>query len=67
MHSVVERAIGRLKGRFGCLHFLDVRSPTKVKKIIAACCALHNFALKKSDILEDEEVDEHEVNDDAVM
>ncbi len=53
--SSVERGIGRLKGRFHCLHFLDVRSPGKAKKIIATCCALHNFAIRHRDILEDED------------
>ena len=52
--SSVERGIGRLKGHFRCLHFLDVRSPNKAKKIIATCCALHNFAIKHRDILEEE-------------
>ena len=53
--SSVERGIGHLKGRFWCLHFLDVRLPNKAKKIIATYCALHNFAIKHRDILEDED------------
>ena len=63
VRSVVERGIGRLKGRFRCLHFLDVRSPEKAKKIIAACCVLHNFALKNNDITEDEEHDDNDGRD----
>ncbi len=51
----MERGIGHLKGHFRCLHFLDVHSPNKAKKIVATCCALHNFAIKHRDILEDED------------
>ncbi len=58
--SSVERGIGRLKGRFRCLHFLDVRSPDKAKKIIATCCALHNFAIRNRDFLDDEENDDND-------
>ena len=32
IRSMVERGIGRLKGRFRCLHFLDVCTPDKGKK-----------------------------------
>ncbi len=32
-----------------------MRSPGKAKKIIATCCALHNFAIRHRDILEDED------------
>ncbi len=43
--SMVEHGIGRLKGRFGCLHFLDARTPAKAKKIIATCCMHSNTML----------------------
>ncbi len=56
----MERGIGRLKGRFRCLHFLDVRTPGKAKKVIAACWALHNFTIKHRDILQDEENDDND-------
>ncbi len=59
-HSSVERGIGRLKGRFRCLHFLDVCSPNKAKRIIATCCVLHNFAIKHGDILEDEDNEDND-------
>ena len=57
--SSVERGIGHLKCHFRCLHFLDVHSPNKAKKIIATCCALHNFAIKHGDILEQEDNDDN--------
>ncbi len=57
---MVERGIGRLKGRFHCLHFLYARTPSKAKKIIATCYFLHNFALKHSDVLEDEFDDDND-------
>ncbi len=60
VRSIVERAIGRLKGRFRTLHFLDVRAPDKAKKIIVACCVLHNFAILKNDLIEDEETDDND-------
>ncbi len=58
--STIEHGIGQLKGRFCCLHFLDVRTPAKAKRIIATCCALHNFAIKHRDILEEEENDDND-------
>ena len=47
--SVVERAIGLLKGRWLCLS--SVRGalqykPEKVCHIILACCVLHNLAIR---------------------
>ncbi len=63
IRSMVERGIGRLKGRFRCLHFLDARSPSKAKKIIAACCFLHNFAIKHKNVTEDEFDDDNDGRD----
>ena len=59
-HSSIERGIGHLKSRFHCLHFLDVCTPAKAKRIIATCCALHNFAIKHRDILEEEDNDDND-------
>ena len=55
---VSERAIGRWKGRFKRLKFIDCRSPVKVRIIIAASAMLHNFCILKSDVMEDEDLDE---------
>ena len=63
IRCVVEHAIGRLKGRFRCLQFLDVKSPEKAKTIIATCCVLHNFAIRKKDVTEDEAQDDNDGRD----
>ncbi len=63
IRSVVERTIGRLKGCFRSLQFLDVKCPEKAKIIIAACCVLHNFAIRKKDITEDEAKDDNDGRD----
>ncbi len=63
IRSVVERAIGRLKGRFRSLQFLDVKSPEKAKRIIATCCVLHNFAIRKKDVTEEEAEDDNDGRD----
>ena len=39
---VIEHAFGLLKGRFRRLKYLDV-SMSRVPKVIAACCVLHNM------------------------
>ncbi len=59
----MERAIGRLKGRFRSLQFLDVKSPEKAKRIIATCCVLHNFAIRKKDVTEEEAEDDNDGRD----
>ena len=41
---VIEHAFGLLKGRFRRLKYLDV-SMSRVPKVIAACCVLHNMTL----------------------
>ncbi len=63
IRSVVERGIGRLKGRFRCLQFLDVKTPAKAKHVIAMCCVLHNFAIRKKDVTEDEAQDDNDGHD----
>ena len=57
---VSERAIGRWKGRFKRLKFIDCRSPVKARIVIAASAMLHNFCTLKSDVMEDEEVEDNE-------
>ncbi len=63
IRSVVEHGIGRLKGRFRSLQFLDVKSPEKAKKIIATCCVLHNFAIRNKDLIDDEAQDDNDGRD----
>ncbi len=63
IRSVVEHGIGRLKGRFKSLQFLDVKSPEKAKKIIATCCVLHNFAIRKNDLIDEEAQDDNDGHD----
>ena len=68
IRSVVEWGIGWLKGRFRSLQFLDVRSTEKAKHIIATYCVLHNFAIRKKDITDEESDDDndgHEVPEDV--
>ncbi len=53
-----ERAIGRWKGRFKRLRFLDCHTPVKARIIITATAVLHNFCILKSDVMDEEEVDD---------
>ncbi|XP_054918576.1 putative nuclease HARBI1 [Dermacentor andersoni] len=53
MRNVVERCIGVLKSRFGCLqHYRTMLySPDRAAAIIGACAALHNIALEAGEPL----------------
>ena len=55
---VSERAIGRWKGRFKRLKYLDCRSPVKAHLIITATAVLHNFCILRSDVMEEEEIND---------
>lgn len=44
----VENAFGILTMRWGCLRSEFLCGPDKVKIIVAACCALHNFLLNRN-------------------
>lgn len=44
----IENAFGVLVMRWGCLRNEFQCNPDKVKVIVAACCALHNFLMKSS-------------------
>lgn len=57
IRSIIERAFGRLKGKFRRLKFLDVLTPAFGCEIITAACVLHNFILLNGPQEEDEAVD----------
>ncbi|KAK9720228.1 DDE superfamily endonuclease [Popillia japonica] len=59
VRSVIERAYGRLKGKFRRLKYLDVASAEFGTQIIAAACVLHNYILINND---EEEAEEFEGN-----
>lgn len=74
--SVVERAIGLLKGKWRRLKFVDVTNIDLIPNIVASSCVLHNFVLDvEGDVLEDdfylsdeeEESDEDDFEDDHHM
>lgn len=48
VRQVIERAFGRLKGKFRKLKMLDVTTVEHANLIIAACCVLHNFTLNEN-------------------
>lgn len=43
--SIIERAFGRLKGKFRRLKYLDIFNPDFGSEIISAACVLHNFII----------------------
>lgn len=43
----IENAFGILTMRWGCLRSEFISQPEKVKTIVSACCALHNFLLNQ--------------------
>lgn len=55
IRSVIERAYGRLKGKFRLLKYLDIKDMDLRKKIIATACVLHNFI--------QDYMDEDDIND----
>lgn len=46
----IENAFGILTMRWGCLRTEFLCSPEKVKVIVGACCALHNYLMKRSHV-----------------
>ncbi|XP_029968422.1 protein ANTAGONIST OF LIKE HETEROCHROMATIN PROTEIN 1-like [Salarias fasciatus] len=59
----VERAYGRLKGRFRCLLKLNETHITFISQIVSACCVLHNFCEVHNEEYMDREVEEAEGGD----
>ena len=47
--SVIERAFGRLKGKFRRLKNLDVTRTDLAPLVIEAACALHNLTLQENE------------------
>ena len=62
----MERAIGVLKKRWGCLYGLRLQ-PQKASQVIAACVCLHNFCIgdpfPEDEILDSEDLDDMEAPD----
>lgn len=60
----VERAFGRLKGRWRCLLKQHESHISLVSQVILACCVLHNFCEEQNEEYEEDdyEEDEDEVN-----
>ncbi|XP_040075000.1 putative nuclease HARBI1 [Ixodes scapularis] len=57
--SVIERAFGRLKGKFRRLKFLDMGRDDLIPKMVCAACMLHNFILKHPAGFDDDKDDEN--------
>ncbi|EEC16949.1 hypothetical protein IscW_ISCW012275, partial [Ixodes scapularis] len=57
--SVIERAFGRLKGKFRRLGFIDMGSDDLIPKMVYAACTLHNFILKHPAGFDDDKDDEN--------
>lgn len=47
-----ERAFGRLKARWHCLLKRSDHNTSKINKVVAACCTLHNYCESRGEILE---------------
>lgn len=60
----VENAFGILTMRWGCLRSEFQSKPEKVRVIVAACCALHNYMTKNaSNYIKPTMIDHFDVND----
>lgn len=46
----IENAFGILVMRWGCLQSEFISLPEKVKIVVGACCALHNFLINRSNV-----------------
>jgi len=57
--NVIERAFGRLKGKWRRLKYLDMVNIHQVTSVIMAACVLHNFVLITDS---DKAADEHSVD-----
>ncbi|KAJ8914172.1 hypothetical protein NQ315_016251 [Exocentrus adspersus] len=59
--AFIERAFGRLKGKFRRLKYLELHKSDYSSIIVCAACILHNFILKEEPVtIDDENVDEEE-------
>lgn len=56
--AVIERAFGRLKGKFRRLKYLDMSRMDLIPVLIGAACMLHNFILKNPSEMDDDDYDE---------
>lgn len=46
----IENAFGILVMRWGCMRSEFIGNPEKVKIVVGACCALHNFLINRSNL-----------------
>lgn len=62
---VIERAFGRLKGKFRRLKYLDITRIDQAPRLIEAICVLHNFILQEDSVddSDDEEMDDMAAQD----
>ncbi|XP_011149399.1 putative nuclease HARBI1 [Harpegnathos saltator] len=56
IRSIIERAIGLLKGKFRRLKYLDISTPALGNIIIAAAYIMHNFLIDRNEIHFEHEV-----------
>lgn len=47
-----ERTFGRLKARWRCLLKRNDHNISKINKVVAACCTLHNYCESRGEMLE---------------
>jgi hypothetical protein len=64
LRSIIERAFGRLKGKFRRLKYMDVSDPIFGTDIIEVACILHNFIIATDN--DDEEFDFEDLPEEPV-
>lgn len=67
IRSTIERAFGRLKGKWRRLKYLDASDMNIIKDHVLASCVLHNFLLINCDVSNDDFDQEVITEEGAVM
>lgn len=66
--ALIERVIGKIKGRFRILvGVCRIKTMLRLSAIVTACCVLHNFCLRHNDLLPDELVVEDDQDDEDLL